>query len=194
MMTTQRNGEVDLCTGCEMNLKTVNQWTKHRKKMMDFCYEHGLLRKSVICPTCDSEVFLNDDYYYLCEKVQVEKGRRKTKRERCDFHQSGIKNTFFDRSHLKVNQILQVVYWFLMRNVTHDEICDQVNIASETLTKWCNFCREILIYWYDNFNNTKEHFDGYVAFSVFKKRYPRTKEAFHQFCITAGKLYPHTSQ
>ena len=182
--------EVGLCTGCEINLKMVNQWPKDREKMMDFCYKHGLLRKSVRCSNCDSEIFLNDENYYLCEKVQVEKGRRKTKRERCNFRKSGIKKTFFDRSQLKINQILQVVYWFLMGSVSHNEICDQVNISTETLTNWCSFCREILIYWQGEVNNTNEYFDGHLAFTVFKKRYPRTKEAFHQFCISAGKLYP----
>ena len=191
MMSNESLLEVEFCKGCVIDFKTIHQWTEDREKMLDFCYRHKLLRKSVRCPNCNAEIFLNDKNYYRCDRVQVERGHKKLKRERCRFQRSGMKHTFFDRSHLKMSQVLQLVYWFLISSVTHDEICDQLNIASQTLTNWFSFCREILIYWQEEDNKSRsEYFDGYVAFSLFKKQYPRTKEAFHQFCIAAANLYP----
>lgn len=189
MMTSESRQEINFCNGCEIDLKTIHQWTEDRDKMLDFCYRHRLLRKSVRCPNCNSEIFLNDKNYYRCDRVQIEnRGYKKRKGERCRFQRSGMKHTFFDRSHLKMSQVLQLVYWFLISTVTHDEICDQLNIASQTLTNWFRFCREV-IYWQEERNSRIECFDGYLAFSLFKKQFPRTKEAFHQFCIAAANLY-----
>ncbi|KCZ74405.1 hypothetical protein H311_04630, partial [Anncaliia algerae PRA109] len=54
-----------------------------------------------------------------------------------------LKNSFFSKTNLKINKILQICYFYLQKCPTV-EIVKMVGIQSESVTTWCSHLRELL--------------------------------------------------
>ena len=50
------------------------------------------------------------------------------------------KASWFDNSNLSLEEILRLTYWWC-RDMKHEQICHELNIASQTAVDWDSFCR-----------------------------------------------------
>ena len=60
-------------------------------------------------------------------------------------HLSIRKGTFFENSHLELSQIVDVIYMYAYNTATTKSIMRECNLATEAITNWKNFIRDIAI-------------------------------------------------
>ena len=55
---------------------------------------------------------------------------------------SKIERSFFSGSHLKISQILEIIFWW-SRNSTVDKVFQETGITKVTIVDWFNFIRDV---------------------------------------------------
>ena len=93
----------------------------------------SLLRVPRNCPKC----------FALCNFVTKDGSFcwRCTKRG-CQLVVSLREGSFFSGSHLKISQILEIIYWW-SRNSTVDQVFQETGITKVTIVDWFNFIRDV---------------------------------------------------
>ena len=108
--------------------------------------ESGTLPSSLECPRgCGNMALVKDKQSFSWKCTQSVKKYAKSKREKCGFKQSIRKNTFFERSNLRILQICKFVNLWVA-NFDLKVINDQCKITNpNTWTDWASFCREVCL-------------------------------------------------
>lgn len=89
-----------------------------------------------LCPHGDYA----DGFVWRCRQWSTTKNRKKI---RCDFKQSIRKDTFFNKSHLSIYQIVMFSYLWT-ENVSLSFIRKQIEIAQQSAVDWASFHREVV--------------------------------------------------
>jgi len=79
-----------------------------------------------------------DGFTWRCRITSIHKKQKK----KCDFTRSIRKDTFFNKSHLSLYQIVSFSYLWL-ENVSLSFIKKQIKIAQQSAVDWSSFHREI---------------------------------------------------
>ncbi|XP_050066193.1 uncharacterized protein LOC126555295 [Aphis gossypii] len=89
-----------------------------------------------LCPHGDYA----DGFVWRCRQWSTTNNRKKI---RCDFKQSIRKDTFFNKSHLSIYQIVMFSYLWT-ENVSLSFIRKQIEIAQQSAVDWASFHREVV--------------------------------------------------
>lgn len=128
-------------------VREIVMWSQEDggRKLIDMLQNYGAIPRELLCSehgSCIIEVKKNA-FWWIC-KGHVNNPKRKPKRVRCPFAQSVRKDTFFDKSHLSIEQICIFVNLWL-DNAPLALIKKQCSIVSQsTATDWASFCREVM--------------------------------------------------
>ena len=104
---------------------------------IQYCLANGLILNSKQC--CSKELNIaerktgkNKGFYFRCNS------------RLCRKEYSIRKNSFFEKSHLRIGQILTLMYYFVMRESSLVSLKRKTGIKSDnTIVDWLQFCREI---------------------------------------------------
>ena len=112
----------------------------NKDSAVEFCFEMGLLPRTRPCPTCGNNMSLikdskvSDRHRWYC---RIKTGPKKHE------HKLSLRTgTFFEKSNMTIEEILQIVYLWVhghsQQNIQHE-----VGISSSTDVDWASFCREV---------------------------------------------------
>jgi hypothetical protein len=69
----------------------------------------------------------------------------------CRYERSVKTDTFFEKTRLRIGQVLAIIFYFTQNEATHTSLKRKTGILrNETLGDWLSFCRDICIF---NFKN-----------------------------------------
>lgn len=148
------------CDGCTISLIEGLNLFKDRDKTIIFLQNHGCVAKDVLCSTCSNPcIFNNDQIQWRCQRRSKEKKGNKVINVKCNFKQSLRSSTWFENSHLPIEQNCTFIALYTLCNPPHQEfICNEMGISSHTFCDWSNFVREVMEYW--SITNSSEKIGG----------------------------------
>ncbi|GBN59181.1 hypothetical protein AVEN_88712-1 [Araneus ventricosus] len=106
---------------------------------LKFCMDNGLLAKWYECPVCGERMKLVDSDGTKVGKVW---SCRKRGVNAHQIKRAVRKGSWFQDSHLSLGVILCLTYMWVNR-MTKESIMNDLDLASQTVTDWMNFCREV---------------------------------------------------
>lgn len=133
------------CEGCLVPMVELGAILKDQKRLWLFFSEHGLVKRTIKCPTCESELEVNSSFRFRCSKVCRRRTGKKIISRRCSTNVSARKGTFLGSAVLEPSKILHLAYWFSLGRVTYKDVSAQVQVALQTVTDWFSFCREVTV-------------------------------------------------
>lgn len=111
---------------------------RDQERMIEFCMKVGLITKVYTCPQCGENMHLykrsdvSDKYRWRCRKDDH------------DVRRSIRKGSWFEKSKLKMFDILMITYMWIM-NIEGDWIAIDRGVSGKTVIDWKGFCREVCI-------------------------------------------------
>ena len=98
--------------------------------------EHGLIAKTHLCPNCDILMSFQkregeryvDGYAWSCKNCRIQRNLRD--------------KSFFEGSHLKLTQLLDIIYLWSV-DVRQHIVCSETEVSRPTLVDWQNYIRDI---------------------------------------------------
>jgi len=116
----------------------VNDCSGDAVRCREWLAMHGLLKNEMMCANCNVPCRITsctrstDGVQWRCSS--------------CNFTKSIRFQSFFERSHLSLQTLVELIYhWSLQHSET--EIKDDLNIDWHSVVNWCNFIREICTDW-----------------------------------------------
>ncbi|KYM95299.1 hypothetical protein ALC62_14052 [Cyphomyrmex costatus] len=99
--------------------------------LINYLCDMEVMRRDVMCPRCKWCV----------------RGRKKI-RKVCNFTISPFQGTWFANSHLGLQKTCRFIGYFLMMRPPRQHFLEeQLQMSSESVVDWSNFCRELLAQW-----------------------------------------------
>lgn len=134
--------------------------------LINYLCDVQVLRREIICPRCEKTVHLRysskslvlqcTNHYYK----QI-RGRKRIKKT-CNFSISPFHGTWFSRFRLGIVKTCRFIAYFLMMQPPRQQFLEQqLEMSSQSVVDWTNFCREVCI----NFNVILQVFIS-VTFTV----------------------------
>lgn len=134
-----------------MRLHEFLSLVEDKDKLIDFLIERKVIHRQIECPRCKSTLNLNRDHMlFKCHDVRYEqRGHKKRRKVWCNFKVSAFHKTWFSHIHLSIETACRFIGYFLMISPPRQTfLMDELNIQSEAVVNWSNFCREVLLYIY----------------------------------------------
>lgn len=164
------------CTGCDWTSFELVLAFQDQEKLLSFLFAHRLLTRTAVCRHCDSEVPLNlKTLQFRCNKRRKSKKSNGIQKPRCGFKKSALKGTFFEHSHLSIEKIILLTYFFVSPQKSVTNVARELRVSAATVSEWYNLCLNVL--------------GGSPAEVLFKKAYVNQSERFHQFLVRAAQVY-----
>ena len=121
----------DLCREVTKNEEATITWLKNK----------NIIRRSLLCRKCSSScnfIPRKDGYAWRCT------------RKGCQSVLSIRDGTFFSGSHLKLNEIVEISYWWA-RGMNVTNVMHKTGHTTQTIVDWFNFHRDVCAqYFIDN--------------------------------------------
>ena len=125
----------------EQNYVLTNLDHDDQDKTLIWLSKHRLIKNSIFCNDCNKNFCLNkyedgiDGYRWYCSGCK----KRRSVRE----------NSFFSGSHLKLREILVIMYGWA-HDIPQGLVCHEAGgMLSRTAVDWFNFCRDVCAQWLD---------------------------------------------
>ena len=127
---------------------TAAKWTYDRLKdevlcskdnVIRWCMDEGLIACERVCGHCNKGMKLvvcgdrSDGHKWEC--------RRQEGGKRHKVEMSIRQGSWFKKSNMTIEEILKFTYWWC-RDVKQEDICHELNVATNTAVDWDSFCRE----------------------------------------------------
>lgn len=130
-----------------MHLHEFLHLTYNDESLWNFLCEKKVVRKEIKCPRCENVLIVNSSANHLfhCTKTYYKtiKGRKR-KRVTCNFKLSAFHGTWFARTHMEISKICRFIGYFLMlRPPRCNFLKNELQLNSDAVTDWTNFCREV---------------------------------------------------
>lgn len=135
------------CKGC--NLRSINALielisTKEAEK--EFLANHNLIKRTSVCDNCGTEVSVNDDYAYRCQRRwRGKKIKKKTISLYCRYKKSAFVGSYFEESHLSIRKILLITYHFVNSLEKKLWVSQECAVSQQTVAHCFNLGRKVLI-------------------------------------------------
>uniref|UniRef100_A0A914VW32 ISXO2-like transposase domain-containing protein n=1 Tax=Plectus sambesii TaxID=2011161 RepID=A0A914VW32_9BILA len=118
------------------------QLTTDYETTRDWLARHRLLANSVTCQGCQQPM-------RLTKKAELVLDGEHWRCRDCSMTQSIRKGSFFEKSHLSLMELLELIYWWTTDN-SQVAIMLEVECSHTTLIDWFMFCRDICVEWIFN--------------------------------------------
>jgi transposase-like protein len=111
-----------------------------KETTIEWLNEIGLITKETICRSCGNVMKWtkcadrSDGYKFEC------RGTKSIKRHRIE--KSIRENTWFDKTNLTLEEVVQFTYWW-SNGLSQDQIITQLRLSTNTIVDWFMFCREV---------------------------------------------------
>ncbi len=138
------------------------------EKAINFAKARGLIKDLKRCTKCKSRMQIQ-------KKITETDGMLwKCKNSQCKKTKSLRDATFFSKSHLSIQKILLICY-FWSKNYTIKQVVDELEISKRVAIDWYRFCRNIICYHFENEEVSNQKIGGpdqvvEIDESVFSKR------------------------
>lgn len=103
---------------------------------------YGLIRNSRDCANCGNPMKLINDRDHIADQICW-------RCRDCNTETSIRTGSFFEGSHLKLQQIIELIYWWTI-NVTHEIVIEEVVVTEVTIIDWFSFIREACFLWVED--------------------------------------------
>lgn len=129
--------------------------TFDEKWCVEFLIQNKIFESSIDCPKCGNKIILNrESLTFRCHKrINVAKNKRKRKSQNCNYYQSVKTGTWFQFSNLPLSTVCKFIAHFLWIPVPrYTYISEDLLLSSRTVVDWSSFCRELCVYWCENYS------------------------------------------
>lgn len=132
----------------DMHIHEFINITYNYDSLWSYLCEKNVVRNTVICPKCRSElVLLNavENRTFHCTNAYYKSVRGKKKRRVvCNFKISALHGTWFSRSHVDLRKICRfIAYFLLVQPPRHTMLKNELEMDDHGVVDWTNFCREV---------------------------------------------------
>lgn len=114
--------------------------------LLDFLILHRVIRDTVICPKCGSELHLNRETLRLrCFSVSyVTRNKKKRQKIYCGYNISTFRGTWFENAHLNLKKMCRFIAYFIYHPPPHvHRLMSELSINIRTAIDWSSFCRQV---------------------------------------------------
>ena len=151
-----------------MCLIEIIRLVDNAEKAISFAKTRGLIKTQKRCMSCKSRMEIQND------ALTIDGCRWRCKNSRCRKTKSIRDNSFFSRSNLSMEKIIQIIL-FWSKEITLKMASEELYISKQTMVDWYRFCRDIVISYFENIEPSNEKKGGVdkiveIDESVFSKR------------------------
>lgn len=124
--------------------------THDQDQLLEYLFNHNVIRRKIICPRCKTELFVRHERTSLIFRCtnnyyKIIRGRKKRKMK-CNFVLSALHQSWFSRSNLDLVKSSRFIAYFLfLRPPRQSFLQKELQMSSRIVVDWTNFCREVCI-------------------------------------------------
>lgn len=145
------------CKGCNFTCFEFLKILDNKDSLLKFLEDHNIIRKNVVCPTCQNlAVFNKNDLFWRCQKSNKKQKGKKTFVVKCNFKLALKTGTWFERCALALDVACKFIAWYVFLPPPREAILmKELSISSKTYVDWSNFIREAIFLWCINNSTDK---------------------------------------
>ncbi|XP_066970137.1 uncharacterized protein [Macrobrachium rosenbergii] len=135
------------CVNCYLSYKDfLVYYSGNYERLIQFCQDHGLLRKQAFCPHCGNKCRLDlQKKAFRCYRLYAP-SLKKAKR-RCNYYLSLFKGTWFSGSLMDVETVLFFCYIYVSDFFNYRIVRTELGLSDMAINDWSSYSREVLVQW-----------------------------------------------
>ncbi|XP_042218336.1 uncharacterized protein LOC121863648 [Homarus americanus] len=131
------------CQGCSLNYIDLNHVMGDEDLLRAFLLNHRVVKKFIKCPTCNTVIYPNHARRFVCNKVVYQGRKPNMKKTRCRLNVSALEGTLFEQSNFSFQQILTLIYWFLIPGISLEQVVFEVGLTQKVVIDCFNVFRVV---------------------------------------------------